>query len=241
MASSTPTPVTPFSHDVERFRVGRKPDEIEALAQFLAKQAEQGWEIADVGGDSLDRPYFVFKKASDEAKSITYIVEKLDGPRGEDKLLTLKNKLDERLTDNWIAACVLDSKDQAPIVVFKKSTQPNLTFKFVNVPVTALERTAADITRHLISEQKEANLTLSCVITFRGNPTLIMVSKETDGPYLYLVESAAGTLAAAETGPLLELIDERTTEGWEVCGAFEDATTMSTLVFRKIDNLSSVH
>lgn len=225
----------PNQHIVEPFRKNFKDDELDALARMILNHSLNGWEIVAASGDEIERPYFVFKRVEDPRIIPRYTIERLQLNAGEDVFSVIKDRIWQRVVENWVPACVLDAVTSRPILVYRKSLDPlrEIDFRLVDIPVTPFENPLTLITNELINQQVENNLSLACVVHARLNPTLVMVSKQKRIPYQYLVESADSGIFNIESSALAKLISERSMGGWEVCGMFEDATMIPCVIFRR--------
>src|SRR5262249_24639519 len=86
----------------------------------------------------------------------------------------------------------------------------------------------------LLDQQVRNDFTLTSIMHGGLNPVLVLVSKEADPPYEYLVDYAKGGIFSNKTTKLTDLISARSAEGWEVCGAFEDSFLWPCVVFRRL-------
>jgi hypothetical protein len=171
-----------------------------------------------------------------------YQVEEIQHIKREEEIQTVSDRLWDKLKEDWLPCCVLDSLFSLPLAVFKKCHQScaDMRIKLVAIPIGMFERTVTSITYELLDQQIKNNFTLICVMHGGLNPVLIFCSKEDEQPYDYLVDHAEGGLFSNMSKTLASLIDEKSKEGFEVCGTFEDSFLFPCVIFRRATNAMPV-
>lgn len=209
-----------------------------AVEHIIADRAQKGWELRESCGDELGIPVLIFQKLPIEHATPEYVVEEVWHFKGEDDIQAVTSRLWQMLDDGWLPASILHSPFTRPVVILKKSdTIPTETrIKSVVVPIEVFENTATSIIYELLDQQVHFNFTLACVMSGGLNPVLILVSKTTPKPFEYLIEHTKGSVFRSQSIKLYELINKRTQEGWQVCGAFEDSFLWPCVIFRRPTN-----
>ena len=209
-------------------------DEMESLARLILQRSLEGWEIIDACGDEVRQTLLVFSKVRDPRVIPRYTIETLEVPAGIDEVSYITERLWQKLAENWIPACIVDSLISKPIVVYRKSTVPcsDMQLKLVTVPIGLFEHTATTIEHELVSQEMKNDLTLQCVLHGGLSPTLVLLSKQSDTSYQYAVEHAFGGVFNNKK-TLMEIIENRSNNGWTPCGMFEDAFISPCVIFRK--------
>jgi hypothetical protein len=209
-------------------------DEMESMARLILTRSLEGWEIVDGCGDEVRQTVLVFRKVRDPRIIPRYTIETLEVPAGTDELTALNERLWQRLAENWLPTCIADSLISKPVIVYRKSYEScsNMQVKLVTVPIGLFEHTATSLEHELVTQQVKNNLTLQCVVHGGLSPTLVLVSKQNDMPYQYAVEHAFGGVFNNKK-TLTEIIENRTYNGWEACGMFEDAFISPCVIFRR--------
>lgn len=224
-----------YQYSVEPFHKMPGETEVSALKRILADYVSRGWQIVDSCGDEVRMPVLIFEKVASDAAKPEYLVEQVPHAKGHDDVADVRERLWSKKEDNWMPVCVMDSPVTTPVAVFKKAEQPieNLLVKVIEVTPTLLEKVAEAIVYELLDQQVRDNLSLKCVMHGGINPVLVMITKDTDQPYEYLVEHAKGGIFKNQTRKLTELIEARSAEGWQVCGAFEDSFFWPCVIFHR--------
>ncbi len=206
-----------------------------ALQRILSEQAQLGWQVVDSCGDEVRRPVLIFRKLAGGARPTLYTVERVPHIKGQDDIADVRERLWKKKEEGWIPACVLDSPVTPPVAVFRKaeSSTEGLLLKVSEVSPTILEKIEEAIVYELLDQQVRDNLTAECIMHGGVNPVLILLTKDTEQPFEYLVEHAKGGLFKNQTSKLTALITARAAEGWQVCGAFEDSFFWPCVVFRR--------
>jgi hypothetical protein len=234
-SSRSPRNFVVCDHAVIPFEKRSSEDELEAIARMILYRSQTGWEIVDVCSDEHGRPVMVFKKVPDPRIIPQYTIERLEIPRNQNELDLIKQRLWQRLAENWLPACVIDRPMTDPLLVFRKSNEPcsDMKINLVTVPLAMFERPETALTRELFTQQIKYNMGLACVIYGGFNPVLVMVTKKTNNPFQYLVEHAECGQFADYAKTLIDLIDMRSAQGWEACGIFEDAFVFPCVIFNR--------
>lgn len=209
-------------------------DEMESLARIILQRSLEGWEIVDACGDEVRQTVLVFRKVRDPRITPRYTIEEFEPPAGIDEVSALNERLWQRLAENWLPACIVDSLISKPIIVYRKSYEPcsDMQVKLVTVPIGVFEHTQTTIEHELVSQEMKNNLTLQCVVHGGLSPTLVLVSKQNETPYQYAVEHAFGGVLNNKKA-LTEIIENRSANGWNACGMFEDAFISPCVIFRR--------
>lgn len=227
-----------MEHLIVPFKKMHDESDVQAMERILLDRAVKGWEIVDVCGDEVRSPVLIFKKLLDHTSLPVYQVEEIKHLKGQEEIQTVSDRLWDKLQDDWLPCCVLDSLFSLPLAVFKKckNSCADVRLKLVAVPIGMFERTVTSITYELLDQQIKNNFTLMCVMHGGLNPVLIFCSKDDDKPYEYLVEHAEGGLFSNMSKTLSSLIDDKNKEGFEVCGSFEDSYLFPCVIFRRATN-----
>jgi len=209
-------------------------DEMESLARLILDRSIKGWEVVDACGDEVRQTVLVFRKVRDPRVIPRYTIEKLEvGPDG-DEMKALNDRLWQRLAENWVPACIVDSLISRPIIIYRKSYEPcsNTQLRLVTVPISLFEHTTTALVHELVTQEMKNDLTLQCVMHGGLSPTLVLMSKTNDTAYQYTVEHAFGGVFNNQR-TLTDLIESRVNSGWDVCGMFEDAFISPCVIFRR--------
>lgn len=209
-------------------------DEMESLARLILQRSLEGWEIVDACGDEVRQTLLVFSKVRDPRIIPRYTIETLDVPAGIDEVSYINERLWQKLAENWVPACIVDSLISKPIVVYRKSDRPcsDMQLKLVTVPIGLFEHTATTIEHEIVSQEMKNGLTLQCILHGGLSPTLVLLTKQNETPYQYAVEHAFGGVFNNKK-TLTEIIESRAHNGWTACGMFEDAFISPCVIFRK--------
>jgi len=209
-------------------------DEMESLARIILQRSLEGWEIVDTCGDEVRQTLMVLRKIRDPRAVLRYTIETLDVPAGIDEVSYISERLWQRLAENWIPACIVDSLISKPVVVYRKSYEPcsDMQIKLVTVPIGLFEHTATTIEHELASQEMKNDLTLQCVVHGGLSPTLVLMTKPKGKNYQYAVEHAFGGVFNNKK-TLMEIVENRTSNGWTPCGTFEDAFISPCVIFKK--------
>jgi len=224
-----------LEHMVEPLRKNNGEDDVEAIRRIVRDHAERGWEIVEACGDEVRMPVLIFRKLALQEGVPEYIIEEIPPARGEDEIAAVTERLWQMRDENFMPACILDSPISKPVAVFKKSSKPltDVRIEVVVVPLVVFERIGTAIVYELLDQQVCKNLTLACIIHGGLNPILVLTANDSGTPYQYLVDYAKSGIFSNKATTLATLIQSRTGEGWEVCGAFEDAFLWPCVVFRR--------
>lgn len=222
-----------LEYKVEPLRKDTGESDAEAVKRLIEKESADGWVIVDSCGDEVRMPVLIFRKLPPGWPAVEYRVEEIPHARGEDEIKAVSDKLWAMKELGWLPECVLDSPITTPVGIFKKAARSteNVLLKILIVTVGVFEKTTETIVNELLDQQVRSNFALKCVMHGGLNPVLILQSKDTDQPYEYIVEYAKGGIFSNKATKLTDLISTRTTEGWQVCGAFEDAFLFPCIVF----------
>ncbi len=224
-----------LEHIVEPFQKRNGESDIATMQRMLGARGHTGWELVDVCGDELRMPVLVFRRMAELNESPLYLVEEVPHKNHQNEVQNVIDHLWDRLQNDWLPVCILDSLFTSPVAVLKKS-KTSCRSKHVKAIPLAPEffgRLENSITTELVDQQLRNNMTLACVMHGGLHPILIMISKDDDQPYDYLVEHASGGFFKNQTKTLSDLIQSRILEGWEVCGAFEDVFLWPCVIFRR--------
>lgn len=236
ISSTTANSFILCNHVVEPIQRRPDEDEMESLARVILDRSLKGWEIVDACGDEIRQTALVFRKVRDPRITPRYTIEKLELPSGQDEMTALNERLWQRIAENWLPACIVDSLVSQPIVVYRKSYDncSNMQVRLVTVPISFFEHTATALEHELATQQVKNNLTLQCVVHGGLSPTLVMATKQIEQPYRYAVDHVfAGILNQKQT--LTDLIEQRAYNGWEACGLFEDSFISPCAIFRRTE------
>lgn len=226
-----------LEHIVEPFHKRSSESDVQAMQRILGARGHTGWEIVDVCGDELRRPVLIFRRLSDLNESPFYLVEEVPHKKDMSEVQSVMEYLWDKLQDDWLPACVLDSPFTTPIAVLKRSKTScaHMNIKAIHMAPEFFGRIAAEINNELVDQQLRNDMTLACVMHGGLHPVLIMITKDTDEQYEYLVEHASGGFFKNQTTTLSNLIQSRSEEGWHVLGTFEDVFLWPCVIFRKTE------
>src|SRR5579884_818531 len=166
-----------------------------------------------------------------------YAVVPLARQSGESDEAALQRILSEQAQLGWQVVDSCGDEVRRPVLIFRKlagGARPTL-YTVERVPHIKGQDDIADVRERLWKKKEEAivyelldqqvrdSLTAECIMHGGVNPVLILLTKDTEQPFEYLVEHAKGGLFKNQTSKLTALITARAAEGWQVCGAFEDS------------------
>ncbi|HEY9871737.1 MAG TPA: hypothetical protein V6D08_21450 [Candidatus Obscuribacterales bacterium] len=232
---STATSARVLEYKVEPLRKDVGETDVEAVRRTVEQHARDGWEIVDSCGDEVRQPVLIFQQMPAGSPMPEYQVLEVPHARGEDEIRAVSEKLWQMKEEGWLPECILDSPISTPVAVLRKSTGPTeaVLIKLFVVAAGVFEQTTEAIINELLDQQVRSNFTLKCIMHGGLNPVLVLQSKETEDPFEYLIEHAKGGIFGNKTTRLTDLISSRSAEGWQVCGAFEDAFLWPCVVFRR--------
>ncbi len=222
-----------FEHRVEPFKPRQDETDVEALRRILNHFALEGWEIVDICGDEVRMPNLIFHRTERLGHIPQYIVDEIQPEKGQTDEQAVNDKFIQYLNTSWIPACVLDKLFSPPVVVMKKIERPCLDVRAIKVGTDLFENTENTLVQELLIHQMKDNLALACVMHGGIDPMLIMISKDPNVHYEYLVEHAKGGIFKNQATSLAELIQRRTEEGWQVAGTFEDTLFWPCVIFQR--------
>lgn len=222
-----------MEHRVEHFSPRQDESDAEALRRILNHLALAGWEIIDICGDEVRMPNLIFHKTGRIGHIPQYIVEEIHPEKGQSDEQAVNDKFIQYLNTPWVPACVLDKLFSPPIVVMKKIERPCTDVRAVKVGADLFANLEDTLVYELLVHQMKDNLELACVMHGGIDPTLIMIAKDPDVHYEYLVEHAKGGFFSNQVSTLSDLIERRTDEGWQVAGTFEDAFFWPCVIFQR--------
>lgn len=234
-SSRTPQSITVCDHAVIPFQTRSNEDDLDAVARMILYRSQSGWEIVDVCSDEHGRPVMLFKRVPDPRIIPQYTVERLQIQESKDELGQIKNRLWQRLAENWLPACIIDRPNHSPLLVFRKSQEPcsGKQVSLLRMSLDASECPEKELTQELFTQQVKNNMALACVIYGGFHPVLVMVSKSGPHYHQYLVDHSEGGQFDEHAKSLVELIDMRAAEGWEACGIFQDAFVFPCVIFNR--------
>mgnify|MGYP000019355718 CR=1 FL=1 len=221
-----------MEHRVESFTKAHDESDADALRRILSHSALEGWEIIDICGDEVHMPKLIFHRSERTGYVPQYIVEETSTDNQSDEQ-AVNEKFVQYLNTSWVPACVLDKLFSPPIVVMKKIERPCTDVRAIKVGADLFASLEDTLVYELLIHQMKDNLELACVMHGGIDPTLIMIAKDPNVHYEYLVEHAKGGIFRNQVTSLAELIEERTDEGWQVAGTFEDALFWPCVIFQR--------
>lgn len=218
---------------VEPLRKNLGESDVHALQRILLDRAIKGWEIVDVCGDELGMPMLVFHKSTAMPE---YAVEEVSVASGQEEIQAVTEKLWQKAKTKWLPACILNNLLATPILVFKKdgNSRKHVRVKTVVLPLKLFENMEKSIAYELLDQQVKNDLTLSCVMHGGIHPVLVLTSRADASNWEYLVEHAQGGVFSPQINNLSDLIQERATAGWQVCGTFVDAFLWPCAIFKRV-------
>lgn len=222
-----------LEHRIEAFKPRSDETDVDALRRILNNLALAGWEIIDICGDEVRMPNLIFHRTESLGHVPQYIVEEVHCEKDQSEEQAVSDKFIQYLNTSWVPACVLDKLFSPPVVVMKKIDKPCHDVRSIQVGQDIFENIEDTLVQELLVHQMKDNLELACVMHGGIDPMLIMIAKDPNVHYEYLVEHAKGGFFSNQITSLAELIQRRTDEGWNVAGTFEDAFFWPCVIFRR--------
>ena len=224
-----------FEHKIEPVRKLSGDSDAAAVLRIVTRNALSGWELVEACGDELHIPVLIFRRLPAGTPAPRYLVEEVPTIAGEDEIHTVSSYLWLMYDRSWLPVCVMDSPFSRPVAVFKLSNTSKNPVELQLLPVSLdlFGKGTVSIVYELLDQQITRNLTLQCIMHGGVYPILVLTTKDVDTNYTYLVDHAKGNAFTNQSTTLADLINERTNNGWEVCGAFEDWFLWPCVAFRR--------
>lgn len=242
MFTAAPTSFVLLEHKTEPLRKRSGESDVEAMLRIITSHAVSGWQLVEACGDEIGVPILIFRRLPAGAPMPRYAVEEIPAIRGQEEIQTVTDYLWKMHDLNWLPVCVLDSPISTPIAVFQLSLEPikDIEIQVIRLPMDLFEKGAISIVYELLDQQITRNLSLKCIVHGGLSPILVLISKDVDTNYNYLVDHARGGIFSNQFKTLADLVNERSSRGWEVCGAFEDSFLWPCVVFRRTTSVPPV-
>jgi hypothetical protein len=209
--------------------------EVHAIERLVRGRAEKGFELLEACGDEIRMPNLIFAKTGTDQKAPELKVEEIAHVKGKGEIDEVRERLLELNDQGWFPLCVLDSPLVPPIAIYKKVDQSPAIQRIEVIPleISLIGQMAKSIKDEIFTQQISNKIQLRTVMASGLTPVLIFLSKKEKGTDDFLVEHAKGGVFSNASKKLSELIKQRSLEGWQVCGAFEDQMLMPCVVFRR--------